>query len=60
MAYDTRLSAIIPEPLKRRLDVFAALQGRRVGHVLAEVLNKALPTDEELAGQIAQKERIAS
>lgn len=50
--YLVRLVTKIPEPLDRRLRVLAAMSGRSVTAVLAELLARSLPTAEELADQM--------
>jgi hypothetical protein len=44
-----RLSTWIPPDIGRRLRHYAAERRQKLNHVLAEVLDRALPTDAEMA-----------
>lgn len=50
-----RLATWIPQPLDQRLRVLAALSGKPITHVLAELLARGLPTADELAAQLQRK-----
>ncbi len=49
---DPRLAARIRPDVDERLRLLAAVTGRRVGHLLSELLDGCLPTAGELADRI--------
>lgn len=59
MVYDVRLATCITAPVDRRLRMLALVEGKRLSHVLTDLLDNVLPPAEELAGQLAQKEPAA-
>lgn len=50
-----RVGVDLPGDIARRLRTWAALRGRPVSHVAAEVITAAVPTDDQLAAEIQQK-----
>jgi hypothetical protein len=50
--YDTRLATRIPARINQRLRLLTVLRGDRLQHVLSELLDRELPTAEQLAEQI--------
>jgi len=50
--YTERFSTWLPPDIGQRLRHLAVLRHKKVNHVLAEVLDRALPTDAELADQV--------
>ena len=50
--YDTRLATRIPARINQRLRLLTVLRGDRLQHVLAELLDRELPSAEQLAEQI--------
>ena len=59
MAYDARLATCITASVDRRLRMLALVQGKRLSHLLTDLLDDALPPADELAGQLAQKTTAA-
>ena len=60
MADGVRLTTEITTPVNRRLRVLAALKRQSLSHVLTELLDKALPPAEELAGLLSESEEGAA
>jgi hypothetical protein len=54
----SRVATTIEPGVDLRLRLLAAIQGKSVGHVLSEQLDKALPSKDELASQIRGTEVI--
>ena len=52
--YDTRLATRIPARINQRLRLLTVLRGDRLQHVLAELLDRELPSAEQLAEQIEE------
>lgn len=52
LAGSKRVAADLPEDVMARLRVWAAMRGKPVAHVVAELVCKAVPTDAQLAEQI--------
>ena len=52
--YDARLATRLTSSVDSRLRQFALLRRRRISHLLDEVLDQALPTTQDLAGQFAR------
>jgi hypothetical protein len=52
-AYDARLATRISKPVRVRLRIYADLQGQAECAVLDAILNRVLPSAEELARQLA-------
>jgi hypothetical protein len=52
--YDARLATRLTSSVDSRLCQFALLRRRRISHLLDEVLDQALPTTQDLAGQFAR------
>ncbi len=50
---DGRLFARIDPPVNRRLRVFATLRGLSLADTLSSVLDQHLPSDAELAAEVA-------
>lgn len=53
MKEDPRLAVRIPAAIDLRLRLQRSLSGRQMGQIVAELLDKSLPSAEELAAQIA-------
>jgi hypothetical protein len=51
---DTRLVTHIPRDVSLRLRLLAAVTGRPMSHVVAELLARELPTSAELARQMQE------
>jgi hypothetical protein len=51
--YNARLATRLTSSVDSRLRQFALLRRRRISHLLDEVLDQALPTTQDLAGQFA-------
>jgi hypothetical protein len=49
---DSRLATVIGREQGRRLRLAARVQGKRIGDLVTELLDKGLPTADELADQI--------
>ena len=52
--YNARLATRLTSSVDSRLRQFALLRRRRISHLLDEVLDQALPTTQDLAGQFAR------
>ena len=52
--YNARLAIRLTSSVDSRLRQFALLRRRRISHLLDEVLDQALPTTQDLAGQFAR------
>ncbi|HEY5359789.1 MAG TPA: hypothetical protein VIJ82_19250 [Streptosporangiaceae bacterium] len=52
--HDTRLVTHIPHDVSIRLRLLAAVTGRPMSHVVAELLARELPTSAELASQMQE------
>lgn len=53
MAYDVRLATRITSTVDRRLRMLALAKSQPLSHVLVGLLDKALPSADELASQLA-------
>lgn len=49
MAYDVKLGTRITDPVNRRLRMLALVEGRALSHVLTALLDRHLPSADELA-----------
>jgi len=49
MRYDVKLGTRITGPVDRRLRMFALVKGQALSHVLVALLDKSLPSADELA-----------
>jgi uncharacterized protein (DUF2342 family) len=47
-----RVATTIEPAVDRRLRLLAAIEGRPLGHVLSDQLDKVLPSDDELADRL--------
>ena len=52
MAYDARLATRTTADVAKRLRILATLRGLPLCHLLTELLDKALPSADKLAGQL--------
>ena len=52
--YNARLATRLTSSVDTRLRQLALLHRRRISHLLDEVLDQALPTTQDLAGQFAR------
>jgi hypothetical protein len=52
--YNARLATRLTSSVDTRLRQLALLRRRRISHLLDEVLDQALPTTQDLAGQFAR------
>ena len=52
MDLEVRFATRLSVSVDKRLRMLAILEGRPLGHVLDDVLDKALPSAEELAGRL--------
>jgi hypothetical protein len=57
--YNARLATRLTSSVDSRLRQFALLRRRRISHLLDEVLDQALPTTQDLAGQFARLAELA-
>lgn len=55
MAYNVRLATKITPPVDRRLRMLALANGRPLNHVLVDLLDRALPSAEELASLLGSE-----
>ena len=55
--YDTRLIAVVPREISRRLRLLAAVRGRPISHVLTDLLTQALMDNPEVAAELAEQLR---
>jgi hypothetical protein len=54
----SRVATTIEPAVDLRLRLLAAIQGKPIGRVLSEQLDKALPSRDELASQLRSAEAV--
>ena len=58
MAYDVRLATRITTTVDRRLRMLALARSQPLSHVLADLLDQALPSADELAALLAPRRDV--